>query len=80
MIAQGLINEFHAVRASGTVFSGVNSSSDRVAGMNIVANSIEEFNEKQAVISRSVKVVDDRGNDMMRRDLLPPISRRHGGN
>ena len=80
MIAQGLINEFHAVRAPGTVFSGVNSSSDRVAGMNIVANSIEEFNEKQAVISRSVKVVDDRGNDMMRRDLLPPISRRHGGN
>lgn len=76
MVSRGLINEFHAVRTPGTVFRGVSSSSDRVAGMNIVADSIEEFNEKQAAISAAVKVVDDRGEDMMRHDLLTPISCR----
>ena len=73
MVAQGLINEFHPVRIKGTVMHGVTSSSDRIAGMNIVANSVEEFNEKERKILESVRVVDSDGNDIMRRDLLPVL-------
>ncbi len=73
MVRQGYINEFHPVRAKGTEMHGVNSSSDRVAGMNIVAGSIEEFNAKEKIILDSVKVVGSDGNDMMRRDLLPNL-------
>ena len=73
MVKQGLINEFRQVRSKGTVMRGVTSSSDRIAGMNIVADSIAEFNEKEKKILESVKVVDADGNNIMRRDLLPPL-------
>lgn len=69
----GLINEFHAVRIKGTEMHGVTSSSDRIAGMNIVADSVDDFNLKQRKILDLVKVVDIDGNDIMRRDLLPEL-------
>ena len=68
---EGVINEFHSVRSKGTHVKGVTSSTDRVAGMNIVAESIEEYNKKLSIINQNVKVMDTEGNDMMRHDLLP---------
>ena len=73
MVEQGYINEFRPVRPKGTEMRGVTSSGDRVAGMNIVANSIEEFNEKEKKIIESVRVIDTCGRDIMRKDLLPPL-------
>ena len=70
---QSVINEFHPVRIKGTEMRGVTSSSDRVAGMNIVADSIEQYNEKLRTINASVKVIDKEGRDIMRHDLLPEI-------
>lgn len=72
-MGDGLINEFYPVRVKGTEIKGVTSSSDRIAGMNITANSIDEFNEKHRKILESTKVVDKKGNDIMRRDLLPEL-------
>ncbi len=69
----GIINEFHPVRLKGTQMRGVMSSSDRIAGMNIVADSIEEYNAKRERINKSVKVLDDKGMDIMRHDLLPEM-------
>ena len=73
MVKQGLINEFHPVRIKGTEMHGVTSSSDRIGGMNIVADSVEEFNKKEKMILENVRVVDINGNDIMRRDLLPEL-------
>ena len=73
MVDRGLINEFHPVRIKGTKMQGVNSSSDRIAGMNIVADSIEDFNAKEKIILENVKVIDSNGVDIMRRDLLPEL-------
>ena len=73
MVKEGLINEFHAVRIKGTEMHGVTSSSDRIAGMNIVADSVEDFNEKEKRILNNVKVVDTQGRDIMRKDLLPEL-------
>ncbi len=70
----GYINEYHAVRAKGNIMRGVTSSSDRIAGMNIIANSINEFNEKHKTILENIKVIDVDGNDIMRRDLLPGLT------
>lgn len=69
----GIINEFHPVRLKGTQMRGVTSSSDRIAGMNIVADTIEAYNEKLRIINRSVKVIDVDGKDIMRHDLLPEL-------
>ena len=73
MVNQGYINEFHPVRIKGTEMHGVTCSGDRICGMNIVANSIDEFNAKEKKILESVRVVDINGNDIMRRDLLPEL-------
>ena len=73
LVERGLIHEFHPVRMKGTVMRGATSSSDRIAGMNIVARSKEEFNRIQREIVDSVKVVDDHGNDIMRHDLFPDL-------
>ncbi len=74
MQERGLINEYHAVRAPGFEARGVTSSSDRVAGMNIVAQTAEEFNEKLRTINAAVKVIDIEGRDIMRHDLLPELT------
>jgi hypothetical protein len=70
---EGVINEFHPVRLKGTQMKGVTSSSDRIAGMNIVADTLEKYNAKRAKINASVKVVDVNGEDIMRHDLLPEM-------
>lgn len=70
---KGIINEFHPVRLKGTQIRGVTSSSDRIAGMNIVADTIEEYNKKLETINKAVKVIDADGNDIMRHDLLPEL-------
>ena len=73
LVEKGVINEFHPVRVKGTVMHGVKSSSDRIAGMNIVADSPAEFNRKERIILNTVKVIDDQGNDIMRHDLFPEL-------
>lgn len=70
---EGIINEFHPVRIKGTVMHGVTSSSDRIAGMNIVADTIEQYNEKLHKINETVRVIDVEGKDIMRHDLLPEL-------
>lgn len=69
----GVINEFHPVRLKGTQMQGVTSSSDRIAGMNIVADTVEEYNAKREKINATVKVIADNGKDIMRHDLLPEM-------
>lgn len=70
---EGVINEFHPVRIKGTQMRGVTSSSDRIAGMNIVAETLDEYNAKRERINASVKVIDVNGEDIMRHDLLPEM-------
>ena len=70
---EGVIHEFHPVRIKGTKMHGVTSSSDRIAGMNIVADTVEQYNEKLHRIRNFVKVMDVNGNDIMRHDLLPDL-------
>lgn len=69
----GIINEFHPVRLKGTQMRGVTSSGDRIVGMNIVANTVDEYNSKREFINANVKVIDINGVDIMRHDLLPEM-------
>lgn len=71
MVKQGYIYEFHGVRSKDTVMHSATSSSDRIAGMNIVADSIADYNIKLNKILNNTKVIDSDGNDIMDRELLP---------
>ncbi|HOF68282.1 MAG TPA: ATP-grasp domain-containing protein [Ruminococcus sp.] len=74
LVEKGIINEFHPVRTKGTEMHGVTSSSDRIAGMNIIADSVDEYNKKLRIILDQIAVIDTEGNDMTRRDLLPEMN------
>lgn len=67
---EGILADYYSLRPEGMKIFGVNSSSDRIAGMTITANSLEEFNEKHRYIVDHVKILDENGTDIMRRDLL----------
>lgn len=74
MVEKGVLSEYHVLRPQNYFFSGnAYSSSDRIAGMTIHADSIEEFNRKHKIILENIKVIDRNGNDIIRRDLLPEL-------
>ena len=70
---QGILSEYFALRPVGMMAMGVFSSSDRIAGFTITADSVEEFNEKHRMVVGNVRVLDPKGTDIMRHDLLPDM-------
>lgn len=70
---QGILADYHAIRPKGMQVRGIASSSDRIAGITVMADTLEEFNRKHQLIVESVKILDVDGNDMMRHDLLPDL-------
>ena len=73
LIAKGILSDYRILRPKGFKALGASSSSDRVAGFTVQANTLEEFNRKHQVVVETVKVVDTNGNDIMRHDLLPDL-------
>lgn len=70
---EGVLTDYYALRPRGMQIRGVSSSSDRIAGMTVTADSLEEFNQKHRRIVNSVQILDNDGHDMMRHDLLPDL-------
>jgi hypothetical protein len=70
---EGVLTDFYAIRPRGMQVRGVSSSSDRIAGMTVTANSLEEFNQKHRRIVNSVRILDCENRDIMRHDLLPDL-------
>ena len=73
MLEQGVITDFRPLRPRGFQVFGVASSSDRIAGFTVQADTLEEFNRKHRIAVENLKVLDVDGNDIMRRDLLPDL-------
>lgn len=73
MLEQGVITDFRPLRPRGFKVFGVASSSDRIAGFTVQADTLEEFNRKHRIAVENLKVLDVDGNDIMRRDLLPDL-------
>lgn len=70
---QGILTDYYSLRPKGMKVQGVNSSSDRIAGMTITANSLDEFNTKHRYIVEHTQILDENGVDIMRHDLLPDL-------
>lgn len=73
MLQEGYISDYHQIRPKGFVVHGIASSSDRVAGITVQADSVEEFNRKHDHAIQHIAVIDPNGADIMRHDLLPGI-------
>lgn len=70
---EGVLTDYYSLRPKGMQIQGVRSSSDRIAGMTITANSLQEFNEKHRYIVDNTRILDENGVDIMRHDLLPDL-------
>lgn len=73
LLQDGTLADFFCIKPKGFEFRGVSSSSDRAAGFTVTANSLEEFNEKHRRVVENIKIIDEGGNDIIRRDLLPDL-------
>ena len=71
---EGVLTDYCSLRPKGTRVSGVSSSSDRIAGMTITANTLDEFNKKHRYIVDNVKIMGEDNQDIMRHDLLPDLT------
>lgn len=73
LVQTGVLSDYCPLRPKGMQIRGVTSSSDRIAGFTVTADTLEEFNRKHQTVVDSVKVIDTEGNDIMRHDLLPEL-------
>ena len=69
----GVISDYYLFKWRGAQFDTIENSGDRVAGFTVQADTIEELNQKHRTAIASMQVLDENGNDMMRRDLLTDI-------
>lgn len=70
MKAESVLSDYYCFKSSGSIMNGINSSGDRVAGFSMVAESFADLEKKHDIARRQLKVVDEQGADMLRRDLL----------
>ena len=73
LVEDGILSDYCLLRPKGFKVMGARSSSDRIAGFTVQADSLEEFNRKHRIAVDSVKVIDLEGNDIIRRELLPDL-------
>lgn len=67
---KGIILDYFIYRSSGSVIEKSNTSSDRAAGFLVVGASQEEVEKKLAEANAALRVLNDKGEDIMRHDLL----------
>ena len=69
----GVISEFCLFKWKGAEFDTIENSGDRVAGFTIQADTYDELKTKHKKAVDGMKVLDIKGVDIMRRDLLTEI-------
>ena len=67
---EGVISDYYLFKWSGAEFDTIENSGDRIAGFTVQADSVEDLNRKHIEAVARIQVLDDKGNDMTRRDLL----------
>ena len=53
--------------------SNATNSGDRIAGFTVQSDTIEDLQTKYDFALSKIKVLDPKGNDIMRHDLLTPL-------
>ena len=65
-----IISDYYLFKWAGATFDTIENSGDRVAGFTIQADTMEELRNKHIVAVERMRVLDENGNDIMRKDLL----------
>lgn len=67
---KGIILDYFIYRAPGSVIEKSNTSSDRAAGFLVVGASQDEVENKVEMVNRNIRVLNDKGEDIMRHDFF----------
>ncbi len=67
---QDIISDYYLFKWKGAVLDSVDNSGDRIAGFTIQADDMEELKNKHITAVSKMEVLDDSGNNIMRKDLL----------
>ena len=70
MKREGIINEYFQLKSKGAECSEIKSSGDRVAFYMIQASTVAELREKEKMANKNLKIIDVKGNDTLRHDLI----------
>ena len=70
MQKQGVLSEFFQLKTKGTECGEIKSSGDRVAFYTIQASTIEEVRKKDKKANETLKVIDSKGKDILKHDLI----------
>ncbi len=70
---QNIIDDYYVFKWVGAELGGASNSGDRIAGLTVQADSLEQLKEKYNTVLKTVKVLDTFGNDIMRHDLIEPL-------
>lgn len=73
LIEQGYALDFYSFKWKGAEFETISNSGDRVAGFSIEADTFDELKKKHDKCNSLLKIVDNKGFDIMRHDLLEPF-------
>ena len=73
MKEQGIISDYYLFKWRGAEFTSIENSGDRIAGFTVQADTLDEIRDKHRVAVGNLRVLDEDGTDIMRRDLLPEI-------
>ncbi len=71
-----VICDYRVFKNAGTLMDKIENSGDRIASFTLTADSFEELNEKYQTAISNVKVIDDKGNDILHHGLTYPINKR----
>lgn len=70
---EGIISDYYLFKWKGAEFDTIENSGDRIAGFTVQADTVEEVNKKHIEAASRIRVVDDKGNDMTKRELLTDL-------
>ena len=72
-VQEGILERVFLLKNEGAVLNGVESSGDRIAAITYVAKDYGDYVKKHNQVAERVKILDSRGIDIMRHDLLGKI-------
>lgn len=70
----GVLEDYFIFKWRGAVMDGVGNSGDRIGGFTIQADTLKDLQEKYNTALGRLRVLDPQGNDIMRHDLLTPLT------
>lgn len=70
LMDKGILHDYFKYKTESSYVDKAETSSDRIAGYLITANTLEELNSKEEIANANLKIMSDIDIDIMRHDLI----------